>query len=562
MASGDAWNAGWNLGAGYAQQRSAHKQALSDEELQGKIQDLIGQRSALVSKISDLDKDSPEYKQAFDALKQVNSGLVDIYHPNRNPSAISRFGHLLTDHLGIRVNGETLPQRRKDKADAQAAQKDKTATTQAEQQVAGAPLSPSEEAAGKAKADLASIQAAAKNFQTLNPDASEEQKQGFLSDLIQKTYGTNLRGNWTNIAGKMNGQPVTLLFDKNTHQYRLQNGEAVPQEMLATFIPDTKTTEVDKERGEYDEAVKNGYKGSFIQYKAEQAGLGRNAAVAAKPPNRDDRYIAILQKASQHQPLTPDELAYKAAYDMWVQKTKVEPGVARAAAFSDDRYTWVYDLNDPNKNLHPMRYKDAAKAPIGSPANIAFKTDAAITRAFTSGPAATTINYFNTAIEHLNLLKDATDALNNGNVQLFNKYANAWASATGNPAPNNFDTVRNAVAGELSKTFKGTGATDEEIANISGTINSSQSPDQLYGGIDYDLRLMQGKMDALKGQFQKAKQGQPNFPTTSATPSGTQGDGKQKVSIAKAKLKPQYKNLTDDQVKQAIEASGKYVAVP
>ena len=116
----------------------------------------------------------------------------------------------------------------------------------------------------------------------------------------------------------------------------------------------------------------------------------------------------------------------------------------------------------------------------------------------------------------------------------------------------------------MSKTFKGTGATDEEIANISGTINSAQSPDQLYGGIDYDLRLMQGKMDALKGQFEAGKEGRPNFPGANPAATGgvPQSSAKQKVSIAKAKLKPQYKNLTDDQVKQAIEASGKYVAVP
>ena len=106
---------------------------------------------------------------------------------------------------------------------------------------------------------------------------------------------------------------------------------------------------------------------------------------------------------------------------------------------------------------------------------------------------------------------------------MFNKYSNAWATATGNPAPNNFDTVRNAVAGELSKTFKGTGATDEEIAIISGTIHNAQSPDLLYGGIDYDLRLMQGKMQALKGQFEAGKQGKPNFPGAASTSPATGG---------------------------------------
>ena len=86
----------------------------------------------------------------------------------------------------------------------------------------------------------------------------------------------------------------------------------------------------------------------------------------------------------------------------------------------------------------------------------------------------------------------------------------------------------------MSKTFKGTGATDEEIANISGTINNTQSPEQLYGGIDYDLRLMQGKMQALKGQFEAGKQGKPNFPGAENSPAtggaSTQGN-KHKIKI-------------------------------
>lgn len=235
------------------------------------------------------------------------------------------------------------------------------------------------------------------------------------------------------------------------------------------------------------------------------------ATLVGKEPNRDDKYLAILSKQNSGQPLTQDEKDYKGAYDLWVKQTKVEPGVARAAAFGANRFIPVMDPSNP-ENVTFMRVGDAAKTGALSPQSISFQIDKAVTKSFTSGPAATTINYFNTATDHLKLLQQTADALKNGDVPAFNKAANSFATATGSAAPSNFDTVRSAVAGELAKTFKGTGATDEEIGLIATTINNSQSPEQLRGAIQYYLRLMDGKMQALKGQYDAARQGKPNFP--------------------------------------------------
>jgi hypothetical protein len=231
-----------------------------------------------------------------------------------------------------------------------------------------------------------------------------------------------------------------------------------------------------------------------------------------KPQNRDDRYIAIQAKKSSRTPLTQDEKDYEAAYDLWTKKTKIDPATARAAAFGANRYVNVLDPSDPEAVTF-MRAADAARTGARSPQSLSYQIDKAVTKYFTAGPAGTTINYFNTAMDHLNLLKETASALQNGDVQLLNKWGNAYANATGDPAPNNFNTVRSAVAGELSKTFKGTGATDQEVALIESTINNSQSPRQLSGAIDYYLRLMGGKMDALKAQYAAGKQGQPNFPS-------------------------------------------------
>lgn len=509
------------------------KRALKDSELQNQIQDLIGQRSAIVSKISSFDKGTPEYDEALNSLRQVETGLREVYHPDKNPGAIQRFGHMLTDHLGLTKSGE--------RTEAEAAKRNKElAADQARASLEALTAAPSPTEAAKAKgtADLANLESAVKNFKILNPDASDEELNAFRSDLIQKAYGTTVRGNWTSVAGKMNGQPTSLLFDKATRQYRLQNGEPVPPEMLATFIPDVKGTESDKKRADF-EAFKEDYKkrtgkdyeGTFESWTAEQSSVGR---AKSKPETLDKQYQDALVKQQLGQQLTPDEQAHVAAWKLWNKETKIDPGVARAAAFGAMRYIPVVDPNNP-ENVVMMRAGDAARAGVNTPASIGFKTDAAITRYMTSGAGGTNINYFNTATDHLRLLGEAGEALNNGNIQLFNEYANKFATATGDPAPSNFEAVKGAVAGELSKTFKGTGATDSEIAEINQTINQAQSPQQIQGAIQYYTSLMGSKLHALQLQYEAGKSGQPNFPgaiNPPATPvhPGAAG-GKHKIKI-------------------------------
>lgn len=221
---------------------------------------------------------------------------------------------------------------------------------------------------------------------------------------------------------------------------------------------------------------------------------------------------------------------------------------ARGESMAGSRVIQVIDPRNP-EDVTYMAARDAVKQGAKSPASVAFQIDKSITKAFTSGRQADNLNYFNTAMDHLHLLRQVSDALNNGNMPLFNRLANQWASATGNPAPSNFDTVRAAVSGEISKTFKGTGATNEEIGLINTTINNVQSPDQMGGAIDYYTKLMGGKVNALKSQFESGKKGQPAFPGE-AKPSG------KVVSLKSAMLLPQNKGKLESEVRKDIESHG------
>ena len=187
---------------------------------------------------------------------------------------------------------------------------------------------------------------------------------------------------------------------------------------------------------------------------------------------------------------------------------------------------------------------------------IGFQTDKALQKYFTSGAGGANLTAFHTATAHLDLLQSLTGALNNGDVQLINKYGNEFAKQTGATAPTNFAAAKTAVAGEIAKVFKGV-ATEGEIASITQEINDAQSPQQLYGVINTNKTLMQGKVNALRDQYNAGRQGHPNFdgapPTVPPASPAASGLG---VKLSDAMSLPQNKGKTAQQVTADIQAHG------
>lgn len=121
-----------------------------------------------------------------------------------------------------------------------------------------------------------------------------------------------------------------------------------------------------------------------------------------------------------------------------------------------------------------------------------------------AGLISENIKSANTAVAHLNTLLESAKALNNSSVPLWNSVANKFESATGSAAPSNFDTARNAVVAELSKVFKGAGAVPvSEINHWRDVMNSSQSPEQIKGGVKMALDLMGGRFGAIQDQYER-----------------------------------------------------------
>ena len=130
---------------------------------------------------------------------------------------------------------------------------------------------------------------------------------------------------------------------------------------------------------------------------------------------------------------------------------------------------------------------------------------------FTSGDAAKSLTAFNTAIEHAKQLDAATDALDNGNVRALNAIGNQLGYQFGSDKTTNFNVIKNALSGEISKVFKGGGATDAEIEQVQKPFSTANSPAQLKGAIAAAQTLMASKRDALQQQYESGRQGKPNF---------------------------------------------------
>ena len=125
----------------------------------------------------------------------------------------------------------------------------------------------------------------------------------------------------------------------------------------------------------------------------------------------------------------------------------------------------------------------------------------ALMRDFTSGNAAKNIRSINTAISHLDTFLSEGEKLSNRDFQTWNRLANKGATEFGDPRLNNFNVAATAIQNELAAVFKGTGATDQEIAQWRSSFMGSASPAQMKGAATTAWELLQGRINALQDQY-------------------------------------------------------------
>jgi hypothetical protein len=125
-------------------------------------------------------------------------------------------------------------------------------------------------------------------------------------------------------------------------------------------------------------------------------------------------------------------------------------------------------------------------------------------KAFTTGPQGQQITALNTAVEHLDLLQAAADALANGSFKPGNQLYNAVRDTFGSAAPSNYDTIKQMVDKEVEA------VANKGVPTVSGTAeqkrlaSSAASPAVIKGYIDTTIPLMGSKLNALRYQYEQA----------------------------------------------------------
>lgn len=133
-----------------------------------------------------------------------------------------------------------------------------------------------------------------------------------------------------------------------------------------------------------------------------------------------------------------------------------------------------------------------------------FSVGMAAEKKFNAGKLGDTVRSFNVGLAHLDTLDQATTALNNGNIPLFNRAANAIATQTGNPAPGNFEAVKEIVGNEIVKAIVGSGGGVGDREKAQKSIDAAKSPGQLRGVIATYKSLMQGQLGGLKREYESS----------------------------------------------------------
>ncbi len=119
-----------------------------------------------------------------------------------------------------------------------------------------------------------------------------------------------------------------------------------------------------------------------------------------------------------------------------------------------------------------------------------------------SGPDSRTVQSLGVIVDHLETVKAASAALDNGDVQAFNRIAQGWARATGQPAPTNVDAVSKIVGTEIMKALGAAGAgTGKEREEAQSLFNTAKSPAQLQGAVEQVQRLLTGQLEGARRRF-------------------------------------------------------------
>lgn len=129
---------------------------------------------------------------------------------------------------------------------------------------------------------------------------------------------------------------------------------------------------------------------------------------------------------------------------------------------------------------------------------------------FSSGKQGDIVRSFDVAIDHLETLQKAADALKNGNYRVVNEIRNKWREQTGSELPTDFKALVPIVSGEIAKAVVGSQNALADREELRAGLKAAASPEQLSGVITGYKALMAGQLKGLRKQYEETT-GKKNF---------------------------------------------------
>jgi len=120
----------------------------------------------------------------------------------------------------------------------------------------------------------------------------------------------------------------------------------------------------------------------------------------------------------------------------------------------------------------------------------------------TPSSAGGRVSSANALVTHLDQLNGLSASLTSGNLPAINAARQAYMQQTGNPAPANFNAVKNIAADEAVKFIVANGGTLHDRQQAQQMFAGAQSPQQLAGAITQVQHLAAGQLSGIRQRYQ------------------------------------------------------------
>lgn len=289
----------------------------------------------------------------------------------------------------------------------------------------------------------------------------------------------------------------------------LDPGKPMAKEQLKSFGPFLSLNEA------YLKAEMEKRKATAETGKAESEAAALKEFGGMTGPMIESKYVALQAKKNQGQPLSPEDEAFVRAYErnktLNTQfKFNLEAGGAGNLALNPKQQATAQAILE-GRMAPPSSF--ALRTPYWQTVmGAVFEQDpqfseqrAQLRKDFTVGKHSTEINAINTAMGHVGVLGDAIDALNNNDVKVLNRIANAVGVQVGKDNVTTFNTIVHRVGPELTRAYVGSAAGEGERQLTERDFDPSLGTQQLKSNVGITARLLRSKIASLENQWNQNK---------------------------------------------------------